>query len=180
MRAAAALAALLLAAGCASVRAPSPAEPPAPRVGEVQSGIASWYGHPHHGRRTASGETYDMTMLTAAHRTLPFGTVVAVTNARSGASVEVRINDRGPHVAGRIIDLSYEAARRIGLVGEGIGPVRLRVVSRPDAADGVAGAPMVPGTPVLPVTPASAPTDPPAARPAPPAPASRGVPAAPR
>jgi len=90
--------------------------------------MASWYGEPFHGRRTASGERYDMHQLTAAHRTLPFGTVVRVTRRDSGARVEVRINDRGPFVRGRIIDLSYAAARRIGLDVDGVAPVEVVVV----------------------------------------------------
>jgi rare lipoprotein A len=82
-------------------------------------GIASWYGLEFHGRRTASGERFDMNALTAAHPTLPFGTRVRVLNPRNGRSIEVRINDRGPHVRGRIIDLSHAAARAIGHLGWG-------------------------------------------------------------
>ncbi len=96
-----------------------------------QTGEASWYGQPHHGRRTASGEIYDMHQLTAAHRTLPLGTRVLVTNLRNGRSVEVRVNDRGPHVAGRIIDLSYAAAQELGAGDGGTIPVRVRVLSLP-------------------------------------------------
>ncbi len=94
-----------------------------------ESGIASWYGHPYHGRKTASGETYDMEGKTAAHRTLAFGTVVQVTNTENSRQVEVRINDRGPFVAGRIIDLSHGAAQSLGITGTG--KVRLEVVSAP-------------------------------------------------
>ncbi len=94
--------------------------------------VASWYGRPFHGRRTASGEVYDMYKLTAAHPTLPFGARVRVTSLRNGRSVEVRINDRGPAVRGRIIDLSYAAARAIDSVGAGVFPVRLRVVALPE------------------------------------------------
>ena len=86
-------------------------------------GIASWYGIGFHGRRTASGERFDMHALTAAHPTLPFGTRVLVENLGNGRSVVVRINDRGPHIAGRIIDLSHAAARAIGLLGWGTKPV---------------------------------------------------------
>jgi rare lipoprotein A len=93
-----------------------------------ERGLASWYGHPYHGRQTASGETYDMHQLTAAHRTLPFGTVVRVSRRDTGATVEVRINDRGPFIRGRVIDLSYAAARAIGLDVDGVAPVELRVV----------------------------------------------------
>jgi len=104
---------------------------PEPGSGGGQTGEASWYGEPHHGRTTASGETYDMNQLTAAHRTLPLGTRVLVTNLRNGRAVEVRINDRGPTVEGRIIDLSYAAARELGAVSGGTIPVRLRVISQP-------------------------------------------------
>ena len=80
----------------------------------VQTGLASWYGEPHHGRRTASGEIYDMYQLTAAHPTIPFGTRVLVTNLQNDRFVEVRINDRGPTAPGRIIDLSRSEERRVG------------------------------------------------------------------
>jgi rare lipoprotein A len=93
--------------------------------------MASWYGHPYHGRRATSGEIYDMEKLTAAHRTLPFGTRVRVTNLQSGREVEVRINDRGPFVEDRIIDLSRAAARQIAMLGPGTARVRLRVVALP-------------------------------------------------
>ena len=99
-------------AGCATARGPVSGTPP-PRVpqGTVQTGLASWYGERHQGRRTASGELYDMYRFTAAHRVLPLGTLVLVTNLGNGRSVEVRVNDRGPTVAGRIIDVSSAAAR---------------------------------------------------------------------
>jgi rare lipoprotein A len=87
------------------------------RRGGSLVGIASFYGKKFHGRKTASGETYDMYKLTAAHRTLPFGTKVKVTNLLNGRSVVVRINDRGPFKKDRIIDLSFEAARRLGIGG---------------------------------------------------------------
>lgn len=89
-------------------------------------GQASYYGKEFHGKPTASGEIYNMHALTAAHRTLPFGTLVRVTNLKNGKSVVVRINDRGPFVKGRIIDLSREAARRIRL--QGTGRVRLTIL----------------------------------------------------
>ncbi|MGI0479556.1 septal ring lytic transglycosylase RlpA family protein [Geminocystis sp. CENA526] len=92
-------------------------------------GIASWYGPGFHGRRTASGEKFNQNALTAAHRSLPFGTRVKVTNVRNGRSVIVRINDRGPHVRGRIIDLSAGAARAIGLKGSGVGTVSMQVLN---------------------------------------------------
>lgn len=120
-----------LTGGCARrkrVRAPV-----APVAGAVEYGIASWYGYPYHGRRTASGEIYDMEKLTAAHRTLPFGAWVEVENLSNSKKVEVRINDRGPFVEGRIIDLSRAAARRIDMIGPGIVRVRLRVLSTPEA-----------------------------------------------
>jgi len=94
-----------------------------------EEGIASWYGVPYHGRRAANGEVYDMYKLTAAHRTLPFDTVVRVTNQKNGKQVEVRITDRGPFVEGRIIDLSLGAARELDMVGMGIAPVRITLVS---------------------------------------------------
>ena len=97
----------------------------------VQVGVASWYGPGFHGRKTASGEVFNMHALTAAHRTLPFGTLVRVTYLRTGRSVVVRINDRGPWKRGRIIDLSYAAARKIGLLRDGTGRVRLEVIRWP-------------------------------------------------
>lgn len=123
----------LLPVGCAHRKAPPPRTEPQvtpARPGTVEKGIASWYGEPYHGRRTASGEVYDMHQISAAHRTLPFGTVVRVTRRDTGQAVEVRINDRGPFVAGRIIDLSYGAARRIGLDVDGIAPVKIEVLAR--------------------------------------------------
>ena len=111
--------------------APRPEAKPAPGPGEGQTGEASWYGEPHHGRPTASGEIYDMNQLTAAHRTLPLGTRVLVTNLKNGRAVEVRINDRGPSVEGRIIDLSFAAAKELGAVPSGTIPVRVRVISQP-------------------------------------------------
>src|SRR5438045_5657454 len=93
-----------------------------------QIGTASWYGKQFHGRETASGERYDMFQLTAAHRTLPLGTWVKVTNLRNGRWVLVRINDRGPVPQQRIIDLSYSAARVLNMSGQGIARVRLDLV----------------------------------------------------
>lgn len=92
---------------------------------DIGRGVASWYGERFHGRRTASGETFDMNELTAAHRSLPFGTRVRVRHANTGKEVTVRINDRGPSVKGRIIDLSRAAAVEIGIVRSGVGPVVL-------------------------------------------------------
>ena len=97
--------------------------------GYAEQGEASWYGVPFHGRQASNGEIYDMNKLTAAHRTLPFETMVRVTNERNGKSTVVRITDRGPFVNNRIIDLSYAAAREIESIGPGVVPVRLEVLS---------------------------------------------------
>ncbi|HYL86937.1 MAG TPA: septal ring lytic transglycosylase RlpA family protein [Candidatus Angelobacter sp.] len=97
--------------------------------GYFEEGNASWYGEPFHGRRASNGEIYDMHKLTAAHRTLPFETMVRVTNLSNGKSTTVRITDRGPFVDNRIIDLSLAAAREIELVGPGVAPVRVEVIT---------------------------------------------------
>lgn len=98
------------------------------KVREVsQSGIASWYGQKFQGRTTASGEKFDMHQLTAAHPSLPFGTHVRVKNRNNGKSVRVRINDRGPFTKGRIIDLSFAAAEKIGMIQSGEAPVDLQI-----------------------------------------------------
>lgn len=112
-------------------RTPGDVGQPPVQPGAEEVGLASWYGPPYHGRRTASGEVYNMHDLTAAHRTLPFGTRVLAINRETEDSVEVRINDRGPFVDGRIIDLSYAAARAIDGIGPGVFPVRVRVVAAP-------------------------------------------------
>jgi rare lipoprotein A len=91
-------------------------------------GTASWYGHPHHGRLTASGQRFDMHAFTAAHRSLPMGTRLRVTNLLNGRSVIVTITDRGPFVRRRVIDLSYAAAREIGMIGAGTAPVALKIL----------------------------------------------------
>jgi len=97
-----------------------------------QTGIASYYGKKFHGRRTASGERYSKHKLTAAHKTLPFGTLVRVADAKTGRWLIVRVNDRGPHHRKRIIDLSYEAARQLGMTkGAGLMKVKIRVVEWP-------------------------------------------------
>jgi rare lipoprotein A len=124
---------LVFTAGCgrpANARFPPPPAKPAP-IGWTETGVASWYGAPYDGRPAASGEIFDTRKLTAAHRTLPFDTWVEVTNLQNGRQVNVRINDRGPFIDGRIIDLSLAAANTIGLVGQGTGKVRLKVVRAP-------------------------------------------------
>jgi rare lipoprotein A (peptidoglycan hydrolase) len=143
---------LVIVSGCATARATAPAStlpppravvpppstprPPVPGPEEFeQTGLASWYGRQHHGRRTASGETYDMNGLTAAHRTLPLGTRVRVTNLDNGRTVDVRINDRGPFAGNRLIDLSYAAASRLGAIGTGLFRVGLRTLGSDAAAD---------------------------------------------
>lgn len=97
-------------------------------VGDKASGIASWYGPDFHGKKTSNGEIYNMHNLTAAHKTLPMNTMVKVTHVNNGKTVIVRINDRGPFVAGRVIDLSKAAATSINMIGTGTAPVKLEVV----------------------------------------------------
>jgi rare lipoprotein A len=133
-----ALAAVLL-AGCAHRKharrtppPPAPAPSGAPKPGYTETGVASWYGHPYHGRPAANGEIYDMEKLTAAHRTLPFDTWLRVVNLGNGKTVEVRINDRGPFIEGRIIDLSHAAARAIDMIGPGVARVRIEVIRTPE------------------------------------------------
>ena len=101
--------------------------------GFSETGLASWYGPEFHRKRTASGERFDMDALTAAHRSLPFDSYVRVTNVASGRSVVVRINDRGPFVADRIIDLSARAARQLGIKEDGVVRVRIEVVKSGEA-----------------------------------------------
>jgi rare lipoprotein A len=117
---------LSLSWGCALFRR----EPVPPQIKRAEVGWASWYGEKFHGRRTASGEVYDMYQLTAAHKTLPLGTSVMVTHVNNGKSVEVTINDRGPFVKGRIIDLSYAAAQALEMVEEGVAKVRVEVLDK--------------------------------------------------
>lgn len=107
--------------------------PAAEPAGHVLSGVASWYGGKFHGRRTANGEIYDMHLLTAAHKTLPFHSLVRVTRLDNGRTVTVRINDRGPFVAGRIIDLSFAAARRLGMEEDGTARVGLQILAADQA-----------------------------------------------
>lgn len=97
--------------------------------GFKEKGVASWYGPKFHGRKTANGETYNMHAMTAAHKTLPFGTLVLVRDLETGKEVTVRINDRGPFVRGRIIDLSHQAGKKLGLDVRGITKVRIRAVA---------------------------------------------------
>jgi rare lipoprotein A len=97
-------------------------------------GLASWYSYPPHTRRTADGEWFDARALTAAHKTLPLPSVVEVTNLDNGRRIEVRVNDRGPFVAGRIIDLSRAAAERLGFAGQGVAHVRVRLIGVADSA----------------------------------------------
>lgn len=109
------------------------------KVVQQFTGLASWYGPGFHGRRTANGEKFDQNELTAAHKTLPFNTRVRVTSVTSGKSVIVTINDRGPYVRGRMIDLSAAAAREIGLRARGVGKVKLEVLELPATTDHFAG-----------------------------------------
>ncbi|AVE07165.1 septal ring lytic transglycosylase RlpA family protein [Pseudomonas sp. R11F] len=97
--------------------------------GYDETGTASYYGAKHHGKRTASGEPFNQNALTAAHRRLPFGTRVRVTNLANNRSVVVRVNDRGPHTRGRLIDLSRKAAEQLGMLGSGTARVRVQAMS---------------------------------------------------
>ncbi len=115
----------------------SPKTPPTPAsAGYTEEGNASWYGKPFNGRRASNGEIYDMYKLTAAHRTLPFDTMVRVTNLNNGKTTTVRITDRGPFVDNRVIDLSLAAARELESVGPGVVPVRLEVLGDVDVTAG--------------------------------------------
>jgi rare lipoprotein A len=144
---------LLVASFLSSCAAPPPPKPPVPDValpptqrpykvfgvwyypipsaqGFVEQGLASWYGPGFHGKKTSNGEVYDMQAMTAAHKTLPLGTLVKVTRTDTGKNVVVRLNDRGPFVAGRIIDLSNSAAHAIDMVGSGTAPVTIEALQR--------------------------------------------------
>jgi peptidoglycan lytic transglycosylase len=121
--------------------APAPAQPPvaaSPLIPGtyVEQGIASWYGKPFDGRRAADGEVFDMNTLVAAHRTLPFGSIVRVTNLNNGLQTEVRIIDRGPFVEGRVLDLSRAAAQALQMIGTGTAPVRVELISDRALASG--------------------------------------------
>lgn len=165
----------VVASGCShrvAAKTPAPA-----KIGATESGVASWYGVPYHGRRTASGEIYDMEQLTAAHRTLPFQTWVEVTDLDNGKKVSVRVTDRGPFVDGRVIDLSLAAARKIEMVGPGTARVKLKVIAAPYGAEKIA-------TPTIAKQrsekAAAAETPPPVSRSAPPAPVSQPAPISPQ
>jgi rare lipoprotein A len=122
---------MIVLAACGGPPKHEPAVPPTLRLERpsVQRGLATYYGGKHHGRRTASGERFDKRRMTAAHRTLPFGTRVRVTSTRNGRSVEVRINDRGPYGnRRRIIDVSEAAARRLDMITAGVVPVVVEVL----------------------------------------------------
>lgn len=121
---------ILLTGGLLSACAPRNSHLPPPAPQEVQIGLASWYGSDFHGRPTANGEIYNMYDITAAHKTLPLGTYVMVTNLGNGKAVKLKINDRGPFVKGRIIDLSYAAARILSMVDQGVAKVRLEVIKK--------------------------------------------------
>ena len=113
----------------------APAPPPSagvPALGYTETGVASWYGHPYHGRPAANGEIYDMETMVAAHRTLPFDTWVRVYDLDTDKNVDVRIIDRGPFIDGRVIDLSHAAARAIAMIGPGTARVRLEVIGVPE------------------------------------------------
>jgi rare lipoprotein A len=116
---------IVLALTLAACASPQPASTPS---GGHEHGLASWYGGKFHGRRTASGEVYDQNAMTAAHKTLPFGTRVRVTNLKNGRSAVLRINDRGPFVRGRIIDVSRRAADHLGFRVDGVTKVEVQVV----------------------------------------------------
>ena len=116
------------------VKAPQPTSAPSVSSNELE-GTASYYAEPYHGRRTASGEIFDTYKeMTAAHRTLPFNTLVRVTNKTNGREVDVRINDRGPFIDGRVIDLSLRAAREIDMARAGVAPVKLKVLKEGQTA----------------------------------------------
>ena len=121
----------MLVLSCGKRRAPQARTAKPVRLGTTQTGVASWYGEPYHGRKAASGEVYDMERLTAAHRAWPFDTWVRVRNLDNGRTVSVRITDRGPFIDKRIIDLSRAAAREIHMIGPGTARVKLQVIKAP-------------------------------------------------
>lgn len=122
-------ASLILACAVISIGLSACGRKVSPRVPSgFQTGMASWYGPKFHSKTTASGEKFDMRRLTAAHRTLPFNTIVRVENLKNGRKVDVRINDRGPFIEGRIIDLSRKAAEKLGMIRDGVARVRIEVL----------------------------------------------------
>ena len=133
----------LLLDGCALAGGPaaSPPSPRGPSTGWTEVGVASWYGHPYHGRPTASGEIYDMDAPTGAHPTLPFGTRLRVENLDNGRSTTLTINDRGPFAKGRILDVSRRVAEELGMLGPGTARVRITILDRPISPDGQPGRP---------------------------------------
>ena len=134
---------MILLTACASSKKEVRYEPfePGKMIRYREVGLASWYGEEYHGRRTANGEVYDMYAMTAAHRTLPFHTRVRVTNLETGRKAEFRINDRGPFISGRIIDLSYSGARAIEMLGRGTAKVSVEVIGfaggQPPSLEGI-------------------------------------------
>jgi len=132
----AALLALLAFAGCKREAPPAPAPiaqapPQEPRLGQPQIGLASFYGRAFTGKRTASGDRYDPDEMTAAHRTLPLGSIAKVTNTDTGWSIQVEVNDRGPYAHGRILDLSRKAAASLGILDAGVARVKVEAVLAP-------------------------------------------------
>lgn len=111
-------------AGCGCILGPG-----MPRKGKPQVGLASWYGPKYQGRKTANGETFDMNKVSAAHKKLPLGSVVKVTNLKNGKTLIVRINDRGPYIRGRIIDLSRAAAEKLDMMKDGVVKVRVELIN---------------------------------------------------
>ena len=108
-------------------------------AGWTQTGIASWYGEPFHGRTTAAGGIYDMDEISAAHQTIPFGTRIRVDNLENGRSIELDVNDRGPFVRGRILDMSRAAARALGMIGPGTARVRITIIEAANAVSARGG-----------------------------------------
>ncbi len=129
------LAAVLVALFCISC-ATLPSKSASYSVGHREKGVASWYGPGFHGRTTSSGEVYDMHGMTAAHRTMPFGTRIRVKNRENGRVVNVKVNDRGPFIKGRTLDLSLGAAKVLGMVESGVVPVEIRVIGRSPGRSG--------------------------------------------
>ncbi|MFA0508544.1 MULTISPECIES: septal ring lytic transglycosylase RlpA family protein [unclassified Vibrio] len=119
---------LMILAGCTSTSAVGSSKTKEYAKSHALVGVASWYGDKFHGKLTASGETYNKNAYTAAHKTLPFGTIVRVTNTANNKSVDVKINDRGPYVKGRVIDLSHKAFSQIGDVKKGVVKVKIEII----------------------------------------------------